>query len=72
PLKAIPGGLVTVRCGGPGSPPAPYDSARESESRWAWERDESGGQRMESSGCSPFPLCWARGACVYSYPPPLP
>ncbi|XP_016410040.1 focal adhesion kinase 1-like [Sinocyclocheilus rhinocerous] len=27
---------------------------------------------MESSGCSPFPLCWARGACVYSYPPPLP
>ncbi|XP_026139748.1 focal adhesion kinase 1 isoform X6 [Carassius auratus] len=27
---------------------------------------------MESSGCSPFPLCWTRGACVYSYPPPLP
>uniref|UniRef100_A0A672KHH0 Focal adhesion kinase 1 n=1 Tax=Sinocyclocheilus grahami TaxID=75366 RepID=A0A672KHH0_SINGR len=27
---------------------------------------------MESSGCSPFPLCWARGACIYSYPPPLP
>uniref|UniRef100_A0A4W4GJ00 Focal adhesion kinase 1 n=1 Tax=Electrophorus electricus TaxID=8005 RepID=A0A4W4GJ00_ELEEL len=27
---------------------------------------------MESSGCSPFPLCWVRGACVYSYPTPLP
>ncbi|XP_076137261.1 focal adhesion kinase 1 isoform X7 [Alosa pseudoharengus] len=27
---------------------------------------------MESSGCSPFPLCWTRGACVYSYGPPLP
>ncbi|XP_028837562.1 focal adhesion kinase 1-like isoform X5 [Denticeps clupeoides] len=27
---------------------------------------------MVPSGCSPFPLCWTRGACVYSYPPPLP
>lgn len=72
PLRAIPGGLVKVRCGGPGSPPAPYDCVRESESRWAWERDKRGGQRMESSGCNPFPLCWARGASVYSYPPPLP
>lgn len=72
PLRAIPAGLVKVRCGGPGSPPAPYDCVRESESRWAWERDERGGQRMESSGCNPFPLCWTRGACVYSYPPPLP
>lgn len=71
-LRAIPGGLVKVRCGGLGSPPAPYDCVRESESRWAWERDERGGQRMESSGCNPFPLCWARGASVYSYPPPLP
>lgn len=72
PLRAIPAGLVKVRCGGPGSPPAPYDCVRESESRWAWERDQRGGQRMESSGCNPFPLCWTRGACVYSYPPPLP
>ncbi len=71
-LRAIPGGPFTVRCSGQGSPPAPYDCAREAQSRWAWERDESGGQRMESSGCSPFPLCWARGACIYSYPPPLP
>ncbi|XP_062848512.1 focal adhesion kinase 1 isoform X2 [Trichomycterus rosablanca] len=27
---------------------------------------------MESIGCNPFPLCWARRACVYSYTSPLP
>ncbi|XP_036394361.1 focal adhesion kinase 1-like isoform X7 [Megalops cyprinoides] len=27
---------------------------------------------MESTGCSPFPLCWTRGACTHTYLPTLP
>ncbi|TSK34781.1 Focal adhesion kinase 1 [Bagarius yarrelli] len=63
--------------GGSGRPPAPHVCEGEPQSRWAWEREPGGGagrrgERMESSGCSPFPLCWARRACVYSYTSPLP
>ncbi|KAK1795218.1 hypothetical protein P4O66_010393, partial [Electrophorus voltai] len=66
-------GAVIGGRGGPGQPPAPHACEGEAPSRWAWERQAAGtGRRMESSGCSPFPLCWVRGACVYSYPTPLP